>query len=43
MEQAAKAVEVLAGALKGEPVPPENITPLRLITKSDVDRFRPAY
>jgi ribose transport system substrate-binding protein len=43
MEQAAKAVEVLADSLKGETVPPENITPLRLITKNNVDKFRPAY
>ena len=43
MEQAAKAVEILASHLKGETVPPENITPLRLITKSDVDKFQPAY
>jgi len=42
-EQGAKAVEILATALKGEKVPPENITPLRLITKGDVDKHQPAY
>ena len=42
-EQAAKAVEILASHLKGETVDAENITPLRLITKSDVDEHQPAY
>jgi ribose transport system substrate-binding protein len=42
-EQGAKAVEILARSLKGEKVPTENITPLRLITKSDVDKFQPSY
>ncbi|APW63133.1 sugar ABC transporter substrate-binding protein [Paludisphaera borealis] len=42
-EQGAKAVETLANFLKGQKVPAENITPLRLITKSDVDKHQPAY
>jgi len=42
-EQGAKAVEILANFLKGEKVPAENITPLRLITKGDVDKYKPSY
>jgi ABC-type sugar transport system substrate-binding protein len=42
-EQGAKAVEILASFLKGEKVPAENITPLRLITKDDVDKYKPSY
>jgi len=42
-EQGAKAVEVLAAKLKGEPVDPEVVTPLRLITKENVDEFQPSY
>ncbi|WP_165227435.1 sugar ABC transporter substrate-binding protein [Aquisphaera insulae] len=42
-EQGAKAMETLAAHLKGHKPDPEVITPLRLITKANVDRFKPAY
>lgn len=42
-EQGAKAVEVIAAQLKGQPVDREVVTPLRLITKANVDQNQPAY
>ncbi len=42
-EQGAKAVETLAAKLKGETVDQEVVTPLRLITKANVDEFQPSY
>jgi ribose transport system substrate-binding protein len=42
-EQGQKAVEAMAAYLKGETLDPEMLTPLRLITKENVDRFQPAY
>jgi ABC-type sugar transport system substrate-binding protein len=42
-EQGEEAVEVMAAHLKGEPVDREVVTPLRLITKANVDQFQPAY
>lgn len=42
-EQGAKAVETLVAKLKGEPVDQEVVTPLRLITKANVDEFQPSY
>lgn len=42
-EQGAKAVETLAAKLRGEIVDQETVTPLRLITKENVDEFQPSY
>jgi ribose transport system substrate-binding protein len=42
-EQAVKSVETLSAHLGGHKPEPEVITPLRLITRSNVDRFKPAY
>lgn len=42
-EQGAKAVEVMAAHLKGEPVDREVVTPLRLINKANVDQHQPSY
>jgi ABC-type sugar transport system substrate-binding protein len=43
LEQGKKAVETMADYLRGRKLDPEIITPLRLITKSNVDQFQPAY
>ena len=43
LEQGKKAVETMAGHLRGQHLDPEVITPLRLITRSNVDQFQPAY
>jgi ABC-type sugar transport system substrate-binding protein len=42
-EQGQKAIEIIAACLRGHKPDPEVITPLRLITKENVDRFQPAY
>jgi ribose transport system substrate-binding protein len=42
-EQGKKAVETMASYLRGQHLDPEVITPLRLITRSNVDQFQPAY
>lgn len=42
-EQGAKAVEVMASQLKGEPIDREVVTPLRLITATNVAQHQPAY
>jgi ribose transport system substrate-binding protein len=43
VEQGRKAVEATASFLKGEKVPAAVITPLPLITKSNIDQYKPAY
>ncbi len=43
LEQGKKAVETMASHLRGQPLDPELITPLRLITRSNVDQFQPAH
>ena len=43
LEQAKKAVETMVADLRGHSLDPEIITPLRLITKANVDQFQPAY
>ena len=43
LEQGKKAVETMASHLQGKHLDPEVITPLRLITRSNVDQFQPAY
>jgi len=43
LEQGKKAVETMASQLRGLHLDPEIITPLRLITLSNVDQFQPAY
>jgi ribose transport system substrate-binding protein len=43
LEQGKKAIEVLADHLRGQHLDPEIITPLRMITRSNVDQFQPAY
>jgi len=43
LEQGKKAVETMASHLRGQHLDPEVITPLRLITRSNVDQFQPAY
>ena len=42
-EQGKKAIETVALYLRGHKPDPEVITPLRLITRENVDRFQPAY
>jgi ribose transport system substrate-binding protein len=42
-EQGKRAMEVMAAHLRGEHLDPEIVTPLRLITSSNVDKFEPAY
>ncbi|QEH37039.1 D-ribose-binding periplasmic protein precursor [Aquisphaera giovannonii] len=42
-EQGVKAMETMAAHLKGHKPDSEVITPLRLITGANVDKFRPAY
>ena len=42
-EQGKKAIETVAVVLRGHKPDPEVITPLRLITKENVDHFQPAY
>jgi ribose transport system substrate-binding protein len=43
LEQGKKALEATVGHLRGESLDPEIVTPLRLITSSNVDKFEPAY
>jgi ribose transport system substrate-binding protein len=43
LEQGKKAVESMAAHLRGETLAPEIITPLRLVTKENVDQLQPAY
>ncbi len=43
LEQGKKAVEAIAAHLRGQNLDAEMITPLRLITKENVDQFQPAY
>jgi ribose transport system substrate-binding protein len=43
LEQGKKAVETMAAHLRGHKPDPEVVTPLRLITSSNVDKFEPAY
>jgi ABC-type sugar transport system substrate-binding protein len=43
LEQGKKAVETMVAHLRGQSLDPEIITPLRLITQANVDRFQPAY
>ena len=43
LEQAKKAVETMVAHLRGQNLDPEIITPLRLITRENVDQFQPAY
>ena len=43
LEQGKKAIETVALYLRGHKPDPEVLTPLRLITKENVDRFQPAY
>ncbi len=43
LEQGKKAVESIAAQLRGQTIDPEIITPLRLITRDNVDQFQPAY
>lgn len=42
-EQGKKAVETMADHLKGKKPAPVVVTPLRLITRANVDKFEPAY
>lgn len=42
-EQARKAVDAAADHLAGKPVPAEIITPLPVVTKANVDRYKPSY
>lgn len=41
LEQGKKAVETMASHLRGQHLDPEIITPLRLVTRSNVDQFQP--
>jgi ribose transport system substrate-binding protein len=43
LEQGKKALESMVSHLRGQTLDPEVITPLRLITKANVDRHQPAY
>jgi ribose transport system substrate-binding protein len=43
LEQGKKAIEIAAAYVRGHKPDPEVITPLRLITKENVDHFQPAY
>lgn len=42
-EQGARAMETIAAHLKGHKLDSEVITPLRLVTKANVDKLKPAY
>jgi ribose transport system substrate-binding protein len=42
-DQGERAVRAAVDHLNGKPLPPEVFTPLPLITKANVDQFRPAY
>ena len=42
-EQARKAVDAAADHLAGKPVPAEIITPLPVVTKANIDQYKPSY
>ncbi|MFO0890247.1 MAG: sugar ABC transporter substrate-binding protein [Isosphaeraceae bacterium] len=43
LEQGKKAIESMVSHLRGKALDPEVITPLRVITRANVDQFQPAY
>lgn len=42
-DQGRRAVRAALEHLDGEPLPPEILTPLSVVTRENVDSFRPAY